>query len=193
MARIYKTQPEKRRDKLESKANISLALRAFWLRVLEMGKSALAPGCAFLLLCLAVSAQQGQCADTLNSLTVGQFEIPALNLGNAQPFSFPSTLAWVDAAPPQFLPPLPQPAAQRTVTAGSDLGRSSKEVVDLPRRNLLDEVHGEIGVLYGHSFGKFSGDMEAGYIFGQVGDDKLQINVGATYDHWSGRAPRFWH
>jgi hypothetical protein len=155
-------------------------------------KSALVFGFAFLLLCLPASGQQTVSHDSLNSLSNAQLEFSALTLANAQPFFFPSTFNWIDPASAEFLLPLPSVAAPRTTTAATRLADSSKEFVDVTQRNPLDSVHGEVGVLYGHSTGKFGGDVEAGYIVGGVGDDKLQINVGASYEHWSGRLPRFW-
>jgi len=175
----------------QSNPKISLAATAFWPRILLMRKPALAAGFAFLLLCLPLSAQQTFRGDSLNSLNDGQLEFPVLTLANAQPFSFPSTLGWIEPAPAAFLPSLPAVAAQRSPAAAARLPDSSKEGVDVAERNLLDYTHGEIGLLYGHSTGKFDRDVEAGYIFGQVGGDRLQITVGATYERWSGRVPRF--
>ncbi len=41
---------------------------------------------------------------------------------------------------------------------------------------------GEVGFIYGHSSGKFGGDEFTSYIMGSVGNDHLQINVGAGYE-----------
>ena len=40
---------------------------------------------------------------------------------------------------------------------------------------------GEVGFMYGHASGKWGGDMYSSYIVGGVGNDHLQINVGAAY------------
>jgi hypothetical protein len=45
----------------------------------------------------------------------------------------------------------------------------------------LSWTGGEIGVMYGHATGKFGGDIFSSYITGGVGNDHLQINVGAAY------------
>jgi hypothetical protein len=45
---------------------------------------------------------------------------------------------------------------------------------------------GEIGFMYGHSSGKFGGDEFTSYIMGGVGNDKMQINVGASYQEFNG-------
>jgi hypothetical protein len=41
---------------------------------------------------------------------------------------------------------------------------------------------GEVGFMYGHSSGKFGGDEFTSYITGGVGNEHLQINVGAGYE-----------
>ena len=46
-------------------------------------------------------------------------------------------------------------------------------------------VTGEVGFVYGRSTGKFGGDYKEGYIMGEVGNDKLQITVGASYEDWN--------
>ena len=68
---------------------------------------------------------------------------------------------------------------------------SSKEIATVRRSNLFDYAGGEVGFLYGRSTGKFGREVEAGYILGEVGNDKFQINVGASYENSSGRFPRF--
>ena len=50
---------------------------------------------------------------------------------------------------------------------------------------------GEIGFYYGHSTGKFGGDEISSYIMGGVGNEHLQINVGAAYQEFNGRSPRW--
>jgi hypothetical protein len=46
----------------------------------------------------------------------------------------------------------------------------------------LSWTGGEVGFLYGHSTGKFGGDLFSTYITGGVGNDHMQINVGAGYE-----------
>jgi hypothetical protein len=60
------------------------------------------------------------------------------------------------------------------------------------RKSPLNPVYygGEVGVFYGHSSGKFGGDEFGTYIEGGVGNDKFQINAGASYQEWNGRVPR---
>ncbi len=49
---------------------------------------------------------------------------------------------------------------------------------------------GEVGFIYGHSSGKFGGDEFTSYILGGVGNDKMQINVGASYQEFNGHFSR---
>jgi hypothetical protein len=51
-------------------------------------------------------------------------------------------------------------------------------------------VTGEVGFVYGRYTGKFGGDYKEGYIIGEVGNDKLHISVGASYEDWNGRSFR---
>src|SRR5437870_1690087 len=49
---------------------------------------------------------------------------------------------------------------------------------------------GEVGFFYGHSTGKFGGDEVGSYIMGGVGNEHLQINVGASYQEFNGHFSR---
>jgi len=46
----------------------------------------------------------------------------------------------------------------------------------------LSWTGGEVGFMYGHGSGRFGGDTFSSYIMGGVGNDHLQINVGAGYE-----------
>ncbi len=46
------------------------------------------------------------------------------------------------------------------------------------------------GFMYGHSSGKFGGDEFTSYIMGGVGNEHLQINVGASYQEFNGHFSR---
>jgi hypothetical protein len=50
---------------------------------------------------------------------------------------------------------------------------------------------GEMGFYFGHSSGRFGGDEFGSYITGGVGNEHLQINVGASYQEFNGRVPRW--
>jgi hypothetical protein len=66
---------------------------------------------------------------------------------------------------------------------------SSKEIQ--PLHSDLLYYGGEIGFFYGHSTGKFRGDDYGSYFEGTVGNDKVQITVGGSFDQWNGRVPRW--
>jgi hypothetical protein len=72
--------------------------------------------------------------------------------------------------------------------SGKDGKDSSAEVMSSPSSPYY--WGGEVGFFYGHSSGKFGGDEFGTYIDGVVGNDKFQINAGASYQEWNGRAPR---
>jgi hypothetical protein len=95
--------------------------------------------------------------------------------------------------PPNTFVPAPTNRAMagsdsRPENFGTDPKDSPETMMSPPDRFYYG---GEIGFLYGHSIGKGSGDMMESYILGQVGNDHLQITAGATYEDWSGHAPRF--
>jgi len=49
---------------------------------------------------------------------------------------------------------------------------------------------GEVGFVYGRWSGKGNGDYWQNYMWGQVGNDKFQINAGASFENWSGNSPK---
>jgi len=51
-------------------------------------------------------------------------------------------------------------------------------------------VTGEVGFVYGRWSGKGNGDYWQNYVWGQAGNDKFQINAGASFENWSGNSPR---
>ena len=67
---------------------------------------------------------------------------------------------------------------------------SSPEALAAERASLV-WTGGEIGFYYGHSSGKFGGDEFGSYITGGVGNEHMQINVGASYQEFDGRIPRW--
>ncbi len=50
---------------------------------------------------------------------------------------------------------------------------------------------GEVGFFYGKSGGKYGREDMQYYIVGGVGNDKVHITAGASYEESSGRLPRF--
>ncbi|MFL6552734.1 MAG: hypothetical protein ACJ8LV_05160 [Chthoniobacterales bacterium] len=66
---------------------------------------------------------------------------------------------------------------------------------DLPGEMLsspLNHVYytGEVGFVYGQWSGRGNGDYWQNYVWGQVGNDKFQINAGAAFENWSGNSPK---
>jgi|ERR1051326_5384637 hypothetical protein len=49
---------------------------------------------------------------------------------------------------------------------------------------------GEVGFMYGHASGKFGGDLFSSYLMGGVGNEHMQINVGASYQEFNGHSSR---
>ena len=66
---------------------------------------------------------------------------------------------------------------------------SSAESLAVEKASLV-WTGGEIGFMYGHSSGKFGGDEFTSYIMGGVGNEHLQINVGASYQEFNGHFSR---
>ena len=103
------------------------------------------------------------------------------------PVEFPSltymSIAYVSAAKVRRVN-----AAQVSGKYGKD---SSAEMMTAPSAPYY--YGGEVGFMYGHSSGKFGGDEFGTYIDGVVGNDKFQINAGASYQEWNGRALRLRH
>jgi hypothetical protein len=155
-----------------------------------MTKRAFFAVAGFLGLCLPLMAQPTNRPGALETLDDSVVCFPSLTLLNRGPFSFASAL---ETASRDFLPPLNMAnitARPRRAAAATAADDSSKEVVDV-ERPLFDYATGEIGFFYGRSTGKFDREVEAGHIFGEAGNEHFQISVGAAYEHFSGRVPRF--
>ena len=75
--------------------------------------------------------------------------------------------------------------SQMLATDGKDL---PGEMISSP----LNQVYytGEVGFVYGRWSGKGNGDYWQDYVWGQVGNDKFQINAGASFENWSGNSPK---
>jgi hypothetical protein len=138
----------------------------------------------FLVSCAVSFAQQIE--RPTFELTGSTARVPTVALSDAQPFSFGAN--WVQSGTSEFLP---APVAVKTPAA---------DVAQIPAKdsaNKLLDLHpnagyatGEIGVLYGKSFGKFGREYKQGYIMSEVGNDKFHLSVGASYEESSGRVPR---
>lgn len=105
-------------------------------------------------------------------------------MGTARVANFP--MALVRAEPRQKGNSLSGPV--KDPKDGKDY--SSVESLAMEKASLV-WTGGEIGIFYGHSSGKFGGDEFGSYITGGVGNEHLQINVGASYQEFNGRLPRW--
>ena len=92
----------------------------------------------------------------------------------------------------------PVPTTKPSAASDSRLQMLATDGKDLPAEMIsspLSQVYytGEVGFVYGQWSGKGSGDYVGSYVWGQAGNDKFQINAGASYDEWNGngRSVRF--
>ncbi len=172
-----------------------------------MAKRALSAVAGFLGCCLALSAQETQrpvlftlsqpgqsgVVDTraaaFSILNSAYYGFPSLTLSDGRLFSLSNAYNWIEATPPDFLPAVSAQMPPRVRTAATSGRDSSNKVVEVQPK-FFDYVGGEVGVLYGRSFGKFGRELEQGYILGEMGNDKVHITVGAFYEESSGRVPR---
>ena len=121
-----------------------------------------------------------------NSLDNPVFGFP---FSNRDVFSLSTTFNLMGSTPRSFLPlstAMESPRASLPPTSAKD---SSDRPFDL--RPSFGYVTGEVGFLYGRSTGKFGGEYKEGYIIGEVGNEKIHISVGASYEEWNGRVPRW--
>jgi hypothetical protein len=155
--------------------------------------------------CLTISAQQAGKVGTLDSFGGALGRTP-LTLSDTRTFPFSTPMAWVDPVPNNFLPDwrpsgwatninLNYETANRqpehATTVGSSVGyskdvskESPQESRDYSRSNPFEYVHGEVGFFYGSSSGgKNHLTDEGGYIYGETGNDKFSIGVGAFYEN----------
>jgi hypothetical protein len=165
-----------------------------------MARRALFAVAGFFSLCLPLFAQQADRIDTFSTLNRSVLRHPSLTLSDERLFSFsgavvpPLFFNWIGFTTlPDLLPELSatrlRSASARQAERRGYSKDSSKEVVEV-RPNLFDYASGEVGFLYGRSTGKYGRDYMQGYIFGEVGDDKFHISVGASYEESNGRVPR---
>jgi len=177
-----------------------------------MIKRALLVALGFLAFCFPLAAQQmspsldassafafyrPEIFSTVDSLALID-RLPVLNFLDGTRLPVSSEMGRMGTAPVEF-PSLTymsvayvSAAKVRRVNAaqvsGKDGKDSSAEVMSAPSAPYY--YGGEIGFMYGHSSGKFGGDEFGTYIDGTVGNDKFQINAGASYQEWNGRFPR---
>lgn len=115
-------------------------------------------------------------------------ETALAQIGMAPLGLFPVTyLAPSDVGPVPIMRPVAAPSSrsQMVATDGKDL---TDEMISSP----LNQVYctGEVGFVYGQWSGKGNGDYWQSYVWGQAGNDKFQINAGASFENSSGNSPK---
>lgn len=89
----------------------------------------------------------------------------------------------------------PTPIRKPSAAPDSRSANLATDGKDLPADLLsspLNQVYytGEVGFVYGQWSGKGNGDYVGSYIWGQAGNDKLQITAGGSFENWSGNSPK---
>ncbi len=136
--------------------------------------------------------------DSLSAANTEALRFSAVSLSDLQEYAPSDKTDWM-VAQSLAVSPLPRPIiaarapARRMALITSD---PSKEIAEesFPVKSRY-HVSGEIGASYGTSIGsgKYSAESESGYIIGGVGNDKVQITAGASYENTTFRGPRFGH
>jgi hypothetical protein len=88
--------------------------------------------------------------------------------------------------------PIRKPSAGPNYPSGTfatDGKDSPAEMLSSPLNHVY--VTGEVGFVYGQWSGRGNGDYWQNYVWGQAGNDKFQINAGASFENWSGSGPKF--
>jgi hypothetical protein len=131
-------------------------------------------------------------AALFSSLNSSYYGFPSLSLSDGRLVSLSNAYNWIEATPPAFLPALSKGEPARVSSAATSGRDSGNKVVEVQPK-LFDYAGGEAGFLYGRSTGKYGVEVEQGYIFGEAGNDKFHISVGAAYENLSGRFPHLGH
>jgi hypothetical protein len=170
-----------------------------------MIKRALLVVLSFFSLCFPLTAQQTLNAgsafalyrpeifSTVDSSVLLQ-SLPVLALLNGQRLPVSSELGRMGRAPLNLFPDASLRVAEvQRIDAAPIYRTDAKDAPDEVMSSSLNPIYfgGEVGFLYGHSSGKFGGDVMQTYMLGEVGNDKFQITVGASYEESSERFPRF--
>ena len=88
------------------------------------------------------------------------------------------------------------PTTKRSATSNSRSQMVAPDGKDFPGEMIsspLNQVYytGEVGFIYGQWSGRGNGDYWQSYVWGQAGNDKFQINAGASFENWSGHGAKF--
>jgi len=126
-------------------------------------------------------------AESLKRLPAVYYRPAPLTLSDPRPFLFSRAFTWVEARPVDFLPTFaaedPRPLRPDAAPVNTPEDRSTDF---LPK---FDYAWGEVSFFYGRSTGtgKIDRELTAGSIYGEVGNDKTRISVGASYGELNDR------
>jgi len=126
-------------------------------------------------------------AESLKRLPAVYYRPAPLTLSDPRPFLFSRAFTWIEARPLDFLPTFvakdPRPLRSDAAPANIPEDRST----DLLSK--FDYAWGEVSFFYGRSTGtgKIDRELTAGSIYGEVGNDKTRISVGASYGELNDR------
>jgi hypothetical protein len=101
----------------------------------------------------------------------------------------PSELGWI------VMPPFDFEDDLLTAAKGQEAEAARADGKDLPSKMVnspLSPIYysGELGVFYGHSSGKFDGEIMQTYFLGEVGNEQFHITVGTAYEQSNVDVPR---
>lgn len=97
----------------------------------------------------------------------------------------PAPVAFEQTSPRLVVHTAAKQNVSKTLADSKDV---TKAIQSSPRHPLY--YSGEVGAYVGHASGKVHGDAFGSYFESTVGDEHLQITVGASYDQFNGRGPR---
>lgn len=128
-------------------------------------------------------------ADLFNDVEVSTLveRLPVVELLDGRRFPVTNSIGRMGMASLDFLPLAYYHAVDRRRPARADVYANDDVDTLAEIRSNPMQVHGEVGVFYGTSTGKYGGDMFGSYIIGTVGNDKVQVTAGASYQEQSFR------
>lgn len=135
-----------------------------------------------------LSRYQPENLTTTDSVALLQ-RLPMLFFLDKQFLSASSELAPIptvdEVFPTVFLTAAQKPRLSAGLVDPKDAGKT----MEPPERHPI-YYSGEIGTYFGHASGRVHGDAFGSYLESTVGDDHVQITIGASYDQFNGRGPR---
>jgi len=135
----------------------------------------------------AGSSRTADRAESFKKLPAAYHRPAAVTLSDARPFLFSRAFTWIEARPLDFLPTFvatsPPPVSVPSMPVTAPEARST---AFLPK---FDYAWGEVSVFYGKSIGSGKIDREVigGSVYGEAGNEKTRISVGASYGELNDR------